>query len=149
MVSVVRSQRSCETQLVQFFNDMVSNLDRALNRGHRQADVIVMDFAKAFDKVPHKRLHKLHFYGMRGSTDKWIASWLSERYQKIGVRWPSLRSSPDLWSHPRIGLRTGPFLDIHYRSSGQYQVIYASFCRRLCFIYRCIQLLIYPCDVQK
>ena len=24
--------------------------------GHRQTDVIVMDFAKAFDKVPHKRL---------------------------------------------------------------------------------------------
>ena len=27
-----RSQRSCETQLVQFFHDMASNLDRALNR---------------------------------------------------------------------------------------------------------------------
>ena len=34
-----RSQRSCETQLVQFFHDMVSNLDRAQNRGHRQTDV--------------------------------------------------------------------------------------------------------------
>ena len=32
------SQRSCETQLVQFFHDMVSNLYRALNRGHRQMD---------------------------------------------------------------------------------------------------------------
>ena len=38
----VKSQRSCETQLVQFFHDMVSNLDRALNRGHRQTDVITM-----------------------------------------------------------------------------------------------------------
>ena len=27
-----------------------------MGRGHRQTDVIVMDFAKAFDKVPHKRL---------------------------------------------------------------------------------------------
>ena len=79
-----RSQRSCETQLVQFFHDMVSNLNRALNRGHRQTDVIIMDFAKAFDKVPHKRLlYKLHYYGIRGSTQKWIASWLSERYQKV------------------------------------------------------------------
>ena len=41
------SQSSCETQLVQFFHDMVSKLDRALNRGHRQTDVIIMDFAKA------------------------------------------------------------------------------------------------------
>ena len=29
-------QRSCETQMVQFFHDTVSNLVRALNRGHRQ-----------------------------------------------------------------------------------------------------------------
>ena len=75
-----RSQRSCETQLVQFYHDLVSNLDRAVSCGHRQTDVIVMDFAKAFDKVPHKRLlYKLDFYGIRGSTHKWIDSWLSER----------------------------------------------------------------------
>ena len=41
-----RSQRSCETQLVQFFHDLVSNLDRALKRNHRQTDVIIMDFVK-------------------------------------------------------------------------------------------------------
>ena len=41
-------------------------------------------FAKAFDKVPHKRLlYKLDFYGIRGSTHKWIDSWLSERSQKV------------------------------------------------------------------
>ena len=72
-----RSQRSCET-LVQFFHYLVSNLDRALNRNHRQTDVIIMDFAKAFDKVPHRRLlYKLDYYGIRGSTHKWITSWLS------------------------------------------------------------------------
>ena len=49
-----RSQRSCETQLVQFYHDLVSNVDRAVNSGHKQTDVIVMDIAKAFDKVPHK-----------------------------------------------------------------------------------------------
>ena len=66
-----RSQNSCETQLVQFYNDMVSNLDRALNHNHRQTDVIIMDFAKAFDKVPHRRLlFKLYYYGIRGPTDK-------------------------------------------------------------------------------
>ena len=52
--------------------------------GHKQTDVIVMDFAKAFDKVPHKRLlYKLDFYGIRGSTHKWIDSWLSEPSQKV------------------------------------------------------------------
>ena len=63
---------------------MVSNLDRALNPGHRQTDVIIMEFVKAFDKVPHRRLlYKLDYYGIRGSTHKWIASWLSERSQKV------------------------------------------------------------------
>ena len=75
-----RSQRSCETQLVQLYHDMVSNLDRALNGGQRQTDVIIMDFAKAFDKVPHRSLlYKLDYYGIRGSTHKWISTWLSER----------------------------------------------------------------------
>ena len=51
-----------------------------MNTGHKQTDVIVMDFAEAFDKVPHKRLlYKLDFYGIRGSTHKWIDSWLSDR----------------------------------------------------------------------
>ena len=79
-----RSQRSCETQLVKFYHDMVSNLDGARDRGQKQTDVIIMDFAKAFDKVPHRRLlYKLGYYGIRGSTHKWISSWLSERSQKV------------------------------------------------------------------
>ena len=49
-----RSQRSCETELVQFYLDIVSNLDRALKPDQKQTDVIIMDFAKAFDKVPHR-----------------------------------------------------------------------------------------------
>ena len=78
-----RSQRSCETQLVQFVHDIISNLDGAVNRGHKQTDLIIMDFAKAFDKVPHRRLlHKLEYYGIRGSTHKWINSWLSGRTQQ-------------------------------------------------------------------
>ena len=47
-------------------------MGRAVNRSHKQIDVIVMDFAKAFDKVQHKRLlYKIDFYGVRGSTPKW------------------------------------------------------------------------------
>ena len=62
---------------------MVSNLDGARDRGQKQTDVTIMDFAKAFDKVPHMRLlYKLDYYGIRGSTHKWISSWLSERSQK-------------------------------------------------------------------
>ena len=62
-----RRRRSCEAHLDQFYlelyiasmfyHDIVSYLDRVLNRDHRQTDVIVMDFAKDFDKVPHMRLY--------------------------------------------------------------------------------------------
>ena len=70
-----RSRRSCETQLVQFVHDVISNLDGVMNRGHKQTDLIIMDFAKTFDKVPHMRLlHKLEKQGIRGSIHKWISS---------------------------------------------------------------------------
>ena len=42
--------------LAKFFHDLAINLDGAVNRGHKQTDVIIMDFAKAFDKVIHRRL---------------------------------------------------------------------------------------------
>ena len=45
---------------------MVSSLDGARDRGQKQTDVTIMDFAKAFDKVPHRRLlYKLDHYGLR------------------------------------------------------------------------------------
>ena len=64
-------------------HDANSSLDGAMNHGHKQTDVIIMDFEKAFDKVPHMRLlHKLDYYGIRGSAHKWISSWLSGRSQQ-------------------------------------------------------------------
>ena len=50
---------SCETQLVQFIHDLCKNLDGAHKRGPKQTDlsiIKIMDFAKAFDKVSHRRL---------------------------------------------------------------------------------------------
>ena len=105
-----RSQRSCETQLVQFFHDLVSNLDRALNRNHRHTDVIIMDFAKAFDKVPHRRLlYKLDYYGKRGSTHKWITSWLSGRFQKVVLDGQASDPVPVLFGVPQRSV-LGPVL---------------------------------------
>ena len=56
-----------------------------MNHGHKQTDLIIMDFAKAFDKIPHRRLlHKLE-YGIRGSTHKCINWWLSGRTQQVAL----------------------------------------------------------------
>jgi hypothetical protein len=44
----------------------------------KQTDVIIMDFAKAFDKVSHGLLvHKLDHFGIRGKTNAWMQNFLS------------------------------------------------------------------------
>ena len=101
-----RSQRSCKTQLVQFMHDIISNLDGAVNRGHIQTDLIIMDF----DKVPQRRLlHELYYYGIRGSTHKWINSYLFGAHSTSSFRWSSLRFSPSVIRCTQ-GLVLGPIL---------------------------------------
>ena len=72
-----------------------------------------MDFAKAFDKVPHKRLlYKLDYYGsygIRGSTHKLITSWLSGRFQKVVLDGQASDPVPVLSGVPQ-GSVLGPFL---------------------------------------
>jgi hypothetical protein len=47
-------------------------------------DVIYLDFAKAFDTVPHKRLKKkIKAHGLGGELFTWIAAWLSGRKQRV------------------------------------------------------------------
>ena len=105
-----RSQRSCETLLVQFVHDIISNMDGAVNRGHKQTDLIKMAFPKAFDKVPHRRLlHKLDYYGIGGSTHKWINLWLSGRTRQVVLDGHASDPVP-VSSGVRQGLVLGPIL---------------------------------------
>ena len=46
-----RSGHSCQTQFVSLVEDITYALDN-----HLQVDLMLLDFAKAFDRVPHKRL---------------------------------------------------------------------------------------------
>ena len=76
-----RSKRSCETQLLECINDLSKNLEDG-----KQTDLLILDFSKAFDKVSHNLLlHKLHHYGIRGNTHRWISAFLSERTQVVVV----------------------------------------------------------------
>ena len=76
-----KSGRSCEIQLLNTINDLPKNLD-----DRKQTDVIILDFRKAFDKIPHHRLClKLSHYGIRGGTLFWIENFLTGRSQQIIV----------------------------------------------------------------
>ena len=71
--------RSCATNLLEFLEKVTVAVD-----GGKPYDVIFLDFAKAFDKVPRKRLlKKLHSHGIRGQLLKWIEDWLSGRTQRV------------------------------------------------------------------
>ena len=76
-----RSRRSTETQLILTIDDLAKNLDES-----KQIDMCILDFSKAFDKVPHQRLaSKLEYYGIRGQTKKWKYNWLTSRVQQVVV----------------------------------------------------------------
>ena len=76
-----RAKRSCETQLLELTHELFNNLEQG-----RQTDILILDFAKAFDKVNHSLLiHKLHYYGVRGDINRWIKDFLSGRQQAVVV----------------------------------------------------------------
>ena len=59
-----RPSRFCELQLLRIVNEWTQCLDNKM-----PIDVLYLDFQKAFDKVPHLRLHmvsKLQAYGIHG-----------------------------------------------------------------------------------
>ena len=74
-----RKKRSCETQLITTVHDLAVGLDR-----RQQVDAILLDFSKAFDKIPHQCLAvKLHHYCIREKNLSWIQSFLADRNQQV------------------------------------------------------------------
>ena len=74
-----RKSRSCLTNLLEFLDIATDSFDQG-----KQVDVSYLDFSKAFDKVPHKRLIlQLKTNGIQGQILNWIEAWLSGRQQRM------------------------------------------------------------------
>ena len=74
-----RKNRSCLTNLLDFFEAVAGEVDRG-----EPVDVLYFDFRKAFDRVPHQRLLlKMKALGIEGRILDWIRDWLKERRQRV------------------------------------------------------------------
>jgi hypothetical protein len=74
-------KKSCVTNLLESMESWLSAIDAG-----NSVDVVFLDYAKAFDSVPHKRLLlKLRSYGIDEDLLGWIKSFLSNRTQMVQI----------------------------------------------------------------
>ena len=74
-----RQRRGCILQLLKVFDDWSKFID-----SDTPVDAVFLDFRKAFDCVPHKRLlMKIEKLGITGNLLKWITDFLTNRQQRV------------------------------------------------------------------
>ena len=75
------AKKSCTTNLLDFFEFVTKEIDTG-----NSVDAIYLDFSKAFDRVPFKRLlSKLQSHNVTGKIHNWISNWLHDRKQRVVI----------------------------------------------------------------
>ena len=104
-----RPKYSCQSQLVMLTEEILKVMDQ-----QKQIDLILLDFSKAFDSVPHKRLlQKLSHYGIQGDLHQWIKAWLTQRKQRVVLNNVTSRFVPVKSGVPQ-GTVLGPLMFLLY-----------------------------------
>ena len=140
-----RSGHSCETQLILTTHDLL----RAHDAGTR-TDIAVLDFSKAFDTVPHRRLMvKLDHYGIRGNLHLWIKNFLLNRTQQVVCEGHSSKSIEVASGVPQ-GTVLGPLLFLCFINDMPDCI--KSSCRLFaddCLVYRIVKCIEDSIQLQK
>ena len=86
-------RRSTLTNLLEYLEKLTSMVDSG-----DDMDVVYLDFSKAFDKVPVRRLlMKCEGLGIRGKVLQWVEQWLTGRQQRVVINgkassWEDIKS---------------------------------------------------------
>ena len=93
--------RACVTNLLETMDFTTESM-----ASNEWVDLLFLDFAKAFDKVPHNRLIlKLKGYGISGKLLDWIRAFLSNRKQRV-----VLGEHKSKWTEVKSGVPQGSVL---------------------------------------
>ena len=85
--------------------NVVEDVQRALDQ-QKKVDLIMLDFWKVFDTVPHQRLLcKLRQCGIDGQMLEWISLWLTNRKQRVVVD-----GAESKWVRAKSGVLQGTVL---------------------------------------